>query len=71
MVHLRQAARSRELDALSPFHLVPECDAILLTGSSADALAARPLGLADRGCHAVKGKAAAVQVFGLEPSAAG
>lgn len=31
---------SRELDALSPLHLVPRCDAILLTGGSAFGLAA-------------------------------
>jgi L-aminopeptidase/D-esterase-like protein len=34
------ATGSRELDALSPFHLVPECDAILLTGGSAFGLSA-------------------------------
>ncbi|UCG75590.1 MAG: P1 family peptidase [Gemmatimonadota bacterium] len=34
------ATGSRELDALSPLHLVPKCDAILLTGGSAFGLAA-------------------------------
>ncbi|ORV14690.1 adenylate/guanylate cyclase domain-containing protein [Mycobacterium celatum] len=42
-------------------------DAILLTQQSVDALASRPLGLADRGFHPLKGKSAAVQVFGLDP----
>jgi adenylate cyclase len=40
-------------------------DAILLTHQSVDALVSRPSGLIDRGSHALKGKAAAVQVFGL------
>lgn len=35
-----QATGSRELDALSPLHVVPRCDAILLTGGSAFGLAA-------------------------------
>ncbi|ORV99985.1 adenylate/guanylate cyclase domain-containing protein [Mycobacterium kyorinense] len=43
-------------------------DAILLTQQAVDALASRPLGLADRGFHALKGKSAAVQVFGLDPA---
>lgn len=34
------ATGSRELDALSPLHLVPSCDALLLTGGSAFGLAA-------------------------------
>lgn len=34
------ATGSRELDALSPLHLVPRCDAILLTGGSAFGLVA-------------------------------
>jgi L-aminopeptidase/D-esterase-like protein len=34
------ATGSRELDALSPLHLVPRCDALLLTGGSAFGLAA-------------------------------
>ena len=34
------ATGSRELDALSPLHLVPSCDAILLTGGSAFGLSA-------------------------------
>jgi adenylate cyclase len=45
-------------------------DGILLTQQSVDALASRPSGLTDRGSHALKGKSAAVQVFGLEPSTA-
>lgn len=35
-----QATGSRELDALSPLHVVPRCDALLLTGGSAFGLAA-------------------------------
>jgi class 3 adenylate cyclase len=42
-------------------------DAILLTRHAVDALVTRPPGLADRGSHALKGKSAAVQVFGLDP----
>jgi class 3 adenylate cyclase len=42
-------------------------DAILLTHQSVDALVARPPGLTDREFHALKGKSAAVQVFGLDP----
>ena len=41
-------------------------DTILLTGHTVDALVARPLGLVDRGFHALKGKSAEVQVFGLD-----
>jgi adenylate cyclase len=41
-------------------------DAILLTQQSADALVTPPTGLIDRGSHALKGKSAAVQVFGLD-----
>ncbi len=44
-------------------------DTILLTQQSVDALASRPLGLVDRGGHAVKGKAAAVNVFAFAPPA--
>lgn len=40
-------------------------DSILLTQQCVDALASRPRGLVDRGLHALKGKTAAVQVFGL------
>ena len=40
-------------------------DAVLLAQQSADALASRPHGLTDRGSHALKGKSAAVPVFGL------
>ena len=43
-------------------------DAILLTHPTFDALASRPPELADRGAHALKGKAAAVRVFGLDPA---
>jgi class 3 adenylate cyclase len=42
-------------------------DAILLTHQTVDALASRPSELIDRGSHAVKGKSAAVQVFGIDP----
>jgi adenylate cyclase len=42
-------------------------DAILLTHQTVDALASRPPGLTDRGSYALKGKSAAVQVFGLDP----
>jgi adenylate cyclase len=42
-------------------------DAILLTDQCVDALDSRPPGLIDRGSHALKGKSAAVQVFGLDP----
>jgi adenylate cyclase len=42
-------------------------DAILLTHHSVDACGRRPPGLVDRGSHALKGKSAAVQVFGLDP----
>jgi adenylate cyclase len=41
-------------------------DAILLTQQSVDALASRPPGLTDRGSHALKGKSAPLQVFGLD-----
>ena len=44
-------------------------DAILLTGQTVDALASRPAALTDRGSHALKGKSARVQVFGLDPRA--
>lgn len=40
-------------------------DAILMTEQTVDALAFRPTGLEDRGAHALKGKSAEVQVFGL------
>jgi class 3 adenylate cyclase len=45
-------------------------DAILLTELTVDALLTRPPELIDRGAHALKGKAAAVQVFGLDPGTA-
>ena len=41
-------------------------DAILLTHDCVDALASPPPGLVDRGSHALKGKSAATQVFGLD-----
>jgi class 3 adenylate cyclase len=41
-------------------------DAILLTHQTVDALVSPPSGLMDRGSHHLKGKSAAVQVFGLE-----
>lgn len=41
-------------------------DAILLTQQCVDALESRPPGLIDRGLHVLKGKAASVQVFGLD-----
>jgi adenylate cyclase len=41
-------------------------DTILLTQDSVDALADRPPSLTDRGSHALKGKLAAVRVFGLD-----
>jgi adenylate cyclase len=44
-------------------------DTILLTHQCVDALASPPSGLIDRGFHALKGKAAALQVFGLETRA--
>ena len=40
-------------------------DTILLTEQCIDALTCRPLGLIDRGSHALKGKSTAVQVFSL------
>jgi class 3 adenylate cyclase len=42
-------------------------DAILLTHQTVDALPSRPPELIDRGSHAVKGKSAPMQVFGLDP----
>ncbi|AKK29659.1 adenylate/guanylate cyclase domain-containing protein [Mycobacterium sp. EPa45] len=41
-------------------------DPILLTQQSVDALIARPAGLIERGSHVLKGKSAAIQVFGLD-----
>ena len=41
-------------------------DAVLLTQQCVDASASRPPGLTDRGFHVLKGKSAAVQVFGLD-----
>ena len=45
-------------------------DGILLTHESVDALDPRPPGLIHRGFHALKGKSATVQVFGLDAEAA-
>jgi adenylate cyclase len=42
-------------------------DPILLTQQSVDALVPRPPGLTDRGFHVLKGKSAAVQLFGVDP----
>jgi adenylate cyclase len=41
-------------------------DAILLTHHCVDACVRRPPGLVDRGSHALKGKSAAVELFGLD-----
>jgi len=41
-------------------------DAILLTQQCVDSLPSRPPGLIDRGFHVLKGKSAAVRVFGLD-----
>jgi adenylate cyclase len=43
-------------------------DAILVTEQTIEALACGLTGLTDRGSHALKGKSASVQVFGLEPN---
>ena len=43
-------------------------DAILLTQQTVVALVARPPGLIDSGSHALKGKSAEVEVFGLDPA---
>jgi class 3 adenylate cyclase len=42
-------------------------DGILLTDQTVDALTSRPSGLTDRGSHELKGKSAAVRVYGLDP----
>jgi adenylate cyclase len=44
-------------------------DAILLTQQTVDAVVSELPGLTDRGSHALKGKSATVQVFGLDPAA--
>jgi class 3 adenylate cyclase len=54
------AARVEELTKTSG-------DAILLTQQTVDALVSRPPGLIDRGAHALKGKSAPTEVFGLDP----
>jgi class 3 adenylate cyclase len=41
-------------------------DTILLTHQCVDALPSRPPGIVDRGFHVLKGKSAAVQLFGLD-----
>jgi len=46
-------------------------DAILLTDSCVHALTSPPGGLTDRGPHELKGKSAAVRVFGLDSAATG
>lgn len=43
-------------------------DAILLTQQCVDSLASRPPELIDRSLHVLKGKSAAVQVLGLDPT---
>jgi adenylate cyclase len=43
-------------------------DAILLTQQTLDAVVSELSGLTDRGSHALKGKSATVQVFGLDPA---
>ncbi|OBJ15969.1 adenylate/guanylate cyclase domain-containing protein [Mycobacterium colombiense] len=43
-------------------------DTILLTHWTVHALACRPAGLVDKGLHELKGKSAAVNVFGLDPA---
>jgi class 3 adenylate cyclase len=43
-------------------------DAILLTQQTVDGLRSRPTGLGERKAYALKGKSAAVKVFGLAPS---
>ncbi len=43
-------------------------DGILLSRQTVDALVSRPLGLNDRGAHALKGKSAPTQVCSLDPA---
>jgi adenylate cyclase len=43
-------------------------DAILLTQQTVDGLRSRPTGLGERKAYALKGKSAAVRVFGLAPT---
>jgi adenylate cyclase len=45
-------------------------DAVLLTNQTVEALDRRPPGLIDRGSHALKGKSAAIQIFGLNTAEA-
>ena len=40
-------------------------DSILLTAQCVEALVSRPVGLVDRGSHALKGKSAVIQIFAL------
>jgi adenylate cyclase len=44
-------------------------DTILLTQQCVDALVSRPLGISDRGSHALKGKSGTLQVFSLDSAA--
>ena len=44
-------------------------DTILLTQQTVDGMATRPDRLVDRGAHVLKGKAASVQIFGLDDAA--
>ena len=43
-------------------------DTILITSGTVDALLAQPIGLSDRGFHALKGKSTEVQVFAIDPA---
>jgi class 3 adenylate cyclase len=45
-------------------------DTILLTQHTVDALVSRPVGLTDRGSHALKGKSAPAEVYALSPATA-
>jgi adenylate cyclase len=45
-------------------------DEILITQQTVDALVSRPPGLTDRDAHALKGKSAPTEVFGLDPAVA-
>jgi adenylate cyclase len=62
-----QAGSSRRASTPSTYEAAKTTgDPILLTRQCVDALASRPPGLIDRGFHVLKGKSAAVQVFGLD-----
>jgi class 3 adenylate cyclase len=43
-------------------------DMILATQQTIDALESRPVGLVDRGSHAIKGKSATVPIFSIDPA---